>query len=161
MQNKILFSFIITLSNFLIATSAKAQEVNSTSGGEYGNANYKLTYTIGEPNVTTLINSNMQLTQGFQQPVYQIIISLITKIADELNIKIFPNPTTDILFLSIEKPPQNLQFMLFDMSGKLLQQKNITDTKTEINMQAFSNANYVLQVLQNQEKISSYEIIKK
>jgi hypothetical protein len=50
-------------------------EIISSSGGYFENTNASLSWTLGETATETLVNGNIILTQGFQQPVSGIIIS--------------------------------------------------------------------------------------
>jgi hypothetical protein len=50
------------------AFSLTAQEVVSSQGDVYSNANGSIEFTIGEVIINTVANGNTQLTQGFHQP---------------------------------------------------------------------------------------------
>lgn len=63
----------------LITIAGKAQQVVSTSGGFYENANISLNWTVGEPVIETFAAGDIILTQGFQQP-YNFFLQQILNI---------------------------------------------------------------------------------
>ena len=71
-------------------------EVISSSGGREVGTNMLIDWVLGESATTTITGGNNSITQGFQQPYY--IITRIENVASiELDVNIFPNPTTKFI----------------------------------------------------------------
>ena len=74
----------------------------------------------------------------------------------------YPNPSNDYLYLRIEEYPiDNLQYHLYNQSGKLLNSDKISDTETQISMKEFPSAIYFISITNKQQEIKSFKIIKK
>ncbi len=69
MRNTSLISIIIIFSFFACIKGGNSQEVISSQGSVYSNSNGSISFTVGEPVITTLTGSNNDVTQGFQQPL--------------------------------------------------------------------------------------------
>lgn len=67
-------TILVTAIVFVLIKTNVAQNIQinpsiqSTNGGHTRVGNFSLDYTIGEPVYTPLVNGNLMLTQGFQQP---------------------------------------------------------------------------------------------
>lgn len=103
-MNRILLAAICL---FAIATStANAQTLERkvvASAGQYltnPNINLTLSCTVGEPIVATLTNVKLILTEGFQQPLENDILSVDYTTAD-WSIKAYPNPFSDNINIEI------------------------------------------------------------
>ena len=94
------------------------KEIN-TGGDNEITEDYSFTYSVGGIAVNTLSNDNI-LTQGYQQP-YNIFISDLTYFTNiKFKAKAFPNPTIDILHLSMlsEVEPILCYIRILDNFGK-------------------------------------------
>lgn len=78
-----------------------------------------------------------------------------------LLIKVYPDPTTDYLKLSVnEFDFSNLSYQLYDIHGRLLQNEKITDNQTSIVVNNLVSATYFVKVIQNNREIKTFKIIK-
>ena len=135
------------------------QEVISSQGDTYSNGNNSIDFTIGEPVIATVSDGTNDLTQGFHQTLLTIVN--VEDLDVMFSVNIFPNPTSDMVKLNIEKY-EGLSYQIFDVAGKLIIKDIITDQKTSVNVSNYPKGTYLL-TLTNQEKnkIKSYKIIKK
>jgi hypothetical protein len=148
---------ITIMSVFTIGLNA--QEVISTQGDSYSNTNNTLDYTVGEPVIETLSNSNNDLTQGFHQTLLTIVG--IEDLEVNFLVNIFPNPTAEIVNLDVEKY-EGVTFHLFDVSGKLLNEAQLTAKKTTVKVVDYPKGSYLLTLTQREnKKIKTYKIVKK
>ena len=97
-----------------------------------------------------------------QQP-YEI--SVETGISEakgiSLSVSAYPNPATDYLTVKVgDYETANLQFMVFDINGKLLQEVKCTGTETKIYIQGFPAAIYFVKVIDNKKEIKTFRVIK-
>lgn len=153
-------SIILFLVIILYCAGVSGQQVVSTAGGTLGNVNGSMSYTIGEGVAQTLTGGGIALTQGFQQAY--ITVSEIVEIKDlGFSISAFPNPTTDVVKLGIGKEDlSGLQYLLFDFSGKLMNQKVIESNETSVPFRHLSAGPYILKVLDGKQELKTFKIIK-
>lgn len=148
-----LICFYITIANAQIATSA--------SGGDaYGNGG-SAAYTIGQVTYTTNTETTSSLAQGVQQAYEISIISELDNLDINLNLSIYPNPTTDLLTLNIDAlNNENIAYQLFDINGKILVYKKITTNQESILMADYASATYFLKITKNNKEVQTFKIIK-
>jgi len=74
---------------------------------------------------------------------------------------VYPNPTADNLTLQIKDFNNvKLTYQLFDMNGKLLENKKIIGNETSIVMSNLVPANYFLKVTKGNKEVKTFKIIK-
>ncbi len=135
-------------------------EVISTGGDDFKKSNSSISWTIGEIATETFSDTNNILTQGFQQSKLTVISIKENKIS-ELDIKVYPNPTKDLLSIEIDSEEINdFQIMLFDLNGKKISQTKMTEKKKNISMNIYPTSTYILKIIKKEKEISSYKIIK-
>lgn len=80
---------------------------------------------------------------------------------NQLEVKIYPNPTKGILKVEIKGYQENevLRFRLYDISARLLMDKSTTNAINNFDLSSFSNGIYILQ-MERHKKASSWRIIK-
>jgi hypothetical protein len=137
-----------------------AQQVVATSGGTFGNTNGTMSYTIGEGVAQTLTKGDKTLTQGFQQS--NITVITIKRLMDlDFTIIVFPNPTSDILTIKIDKEDvSGIQYLLFDMNGKEISSDNLKSNETTISVNQLSSGFYILKVQSGTKELKTFKIIK-
>jgi len=143
-----------------ISTTLFGQEVISSAGDFHSTGTHSVSWTLGEPVIDTWSASGTVLTQGFQQP---ILVSVSIYENPDLNyaINAFPNPTSD--FLNLEVSSGNLNSMwyyLFDVTGKLLDSRQIVSEHTEIVFSHLPAASYFVKILENNNELKTFKIIK-
>lgn len=152
----------------LATTAINAQVIHETiptSGGKASGTNGSATYTVGQIVYKTQTETNGSISEGVQQPFE---ISEVTGIeADkDLNIScsVFPNPTNDELQLNIKTSSalnfQHLGYQLYDINGKLIENKNISSEKTNIIVKNLLPSTYFIKVTDNEKELKTFKIIK-
>jgi len=150
---------------FLIALGLKglqAQEAIPTSGSNASGSGGTVSYTVGQMVYTINTDVTGSVAQGVQQ-AYEISVVNGIEDANEINLlfKAYPNPTNDFLTLNIENYDNtDLSYQLYDMSGKLLENKKIIGNETKIILINRVAAIYFLKVVDNQKEIKTFKIIK-
>ena len=76
----------------------------------------------------------------------------------QMDVNIYPNPTEKELYFMLEEK-DNYTISLFDMTGKLLMQKQMFDTKGELNTECLAKGNYILKI-NSKNKIAIRKISK-
>ena len=130
------------------------------SGGNYNeSSSVKISYTVGQSVIATVASNSAIATQGFQQPEY-----LITQIEEEgtqIELNIFPNPTSDNINLDFAQMPNGgVTVYLYDDAGKVVVSDKVVDTHYSIGMKDFPSGIYFLKVVGANSK-KTYKILKK
>jgi hypothetical protein len=113
-----------------------AQQGVSTAGGEATGAGGTVSYTIGQVTYSNFSGNEGSINQGVQQP-YEINSMPAGEDKYEINpeLSIYPNPATDYLLLKVKDYMLgNLSYQLYDMNGRLLENKKLESYETIIQM---------------------------
>ena len=156
---KIIIINTIILLLFAVGVT-KAQTVVSTNGGTASTTGAQVNWTIGEPITATISDGTTTLTQGFQQSKLTVTAINDIQVAG-VEIKVYPNPTSNFVTLHFSKSMEQTSFLLFDLSGKLILQQEIESTDTKINMMSYSGGSYILKLTGSQQPLQSFKIIKR
>ncbi len=94
---------------------------------------------------------------------------MFTTVADDSNsilstshhkeILLYPNPTTNIINIELDKKEQ-VQLLLYNINGQLIQSKVINDLKAILDISSLSNGLYYLKLIRINNYPISYKIIK-
>jgi hypothetical protein len=151
---------IILLDIGLFVQPAHAQQTPATAGGTLFNGSGSISYTIGESVAQTLTNANVILTQGFHQPILSVAVVQALSGLD-YTVSTFPNPTSDFVWLKIDKPSVvGLQYLLFDFKGTLLAQKNISTNEMVVPFNHLNTGVYLLKVQDGLKEVKTFKIVK-
>jgi hypothetical protein len=136
-----------------------AQESPTTAGGEATGTGGTASYSVGQVVYTAATGTNGSLAQGVQQP-YEISTTVgIKETAITLELSVYPNPTTDYLTLKVEDNTE-LNYQLYDLQGKVIENKKVSSTRTSINVENLPNAIYFLNVVKNNQVVKTFKVIK-
>jgi hypothetical protein len=136
-----------------------AQESPTTAGGEATGTGGTASYSVGQVVYTTATGTNGSVAQGVQQP-YEISTTVgIKETAITLELSVYPNPTTDYLTLKVEDNTE-LNYQLYDLQGKVIENKKVTANSTTIKMEALPKAIYFLNATKNNRIVKTFKIIK-
>jgi opacity protein-like surface antigen len=146
----------------LSLTGLKAQVAVPAAGGNASGAGGTASYSIGQVAYSTYTGATGSVAQGVQQPFE---ISVVTGIEPAKGITLectaYPNPATDYLTLQVGSfDLAGLAYQLFDMNGKLITNKKLEGTETRISMGSLVPATYILKVVQNNQEVKTFKIIK-
>lgn len=131
------------------------------AGGDVSGLGGSISYTGGLPAYVSHGNTGGRIDEGIQRPYELVIVSNVEDARIHLDIKAYPNPTQDILYLNIYKElTAPLTVKIFSLKGDLLYQQKVSESTTALSMESYAKGTYVLQVVQNSQTISSYKIIK-
>ena len=74
---------------------------------------------------------------------------------------VYPNPTHDLINLKIGNYNlDNLNYLIYDISGRLLMNKKIESLETSISLAEFKPAIYFLKITENSKELKVFRIIK-
>ncbi len=152
--------FYFTVFILLCGENIFAQTVISANGGTATADGTQVSWTIGEPVIATVSDANNTLTQGFQQSKLTVTAINDIQVAG-VEIKVYPNPTSDFVTVHFSKVMEKPTYLLFDLSGRLIEQKNIETTDVKIDMTNFAGGSYILKLNSGQKPLQSFKIIKR
>ncbi len=143
-------------------TTAYGQQSANASGGNATGSGGSVAYSVGQVVYTTNSGANGSVAQGVQQP-YEI--STITGIEASTGINInataFPNPSVDYITLKIsDYDISNLQYSIYDATGKVIETKKITTAETKLSVVNLPVATYFIKISNSEKEIKSFKLIK-
>lgn len=143
-QKKLRFMSIILI--FLGSQTILSQE-NFVATGEEEEGNFgSITYSIGQIFFQETDNEKVKLNTGLQTPYYSYVFTEPLKI--KLELSVYPNPTvSNVTLLIKDYKPQNLNYKLFSIEGKLIRSGIISQAITSIYMDNLPSSTYILYVV--------------
>jgi hypothetical protein len=137
-----------------------AQESVNSAGGNAAGSGGSASYSIGQVVYTTNTGATGSIAQGVQH-AYEIFPVGISNIQN-VSIAAWPNPTADMLVLSIVNFKQErYTYVMHDAQGKAVFNGSLNAPQTNINMQELAIAPYFLNIYDERNKqIQSFKIIK-
>lgn len=154
---KILFSFLLVMTGLTI----KAQQTPVATGGNASGSGGTIAYSVGQVVYTTNAGSGGSVAQGVQQPFEISTVIAAGNGNINLEIVIYPNPATDFVTLNINNYDlTKFSYQLFDAGGKLIENRRIASVSEIIRMGHLPSAPYFLKVINNNQAIKTFKIIK-
>lgn len=141
---KILMSLMFLGSIHTSLAQSLTPEVLTTAGETYTNSNIKLSWTLGEGMTESYTGATVILTQGFQQPALTAT-SIKTPQNQFGEIKVYPNPTSQSLFIERERG-QRLDVQLMDMKGSLIMSESLHTLRGKLDVSSISRGVYLLKM---------------
>ena len=144
-------------------TGLQAQTSVNATGGNASGSGGSASYSVGQVVYTTNTGTNGSVSEGVQQPFEISVVTGIEEAKDIfLNVSAYPNPTTDYLELKVENLQlSELSYKLYDISGKVYQNKEIGNSITKIEMQNLPQGIYFIKVIDTKNKeFKTFKIIK-
>lgn len=143
--------------SLLLVTSATAQEVVSSQGETYSNANGSIDFTLGEVIINTGTDGTNDLTQGFHQTNWNFLG--VEDFAPDYEATIFPNPTQDVLNIRASIY-ENVTYTLYDSQGKLVMQNLLSAAQTPIQVSQLAPGSYSLTLKNSTQNLKTFKLIK-
>jgi hypothetical protein len=143
-------------------TGLQAQEVIPATGGNASGSGGSMSYSVGQIVYTTNTGTTGSVAQGIQQP-YEISVVTELEGAKGITLKciVYPNPATDYVMLKVENyNTENLTYQLYDINGKLVENKKLDGNETSIVMSHLAATTYFLKVIDNNKEVKTFKIIK-
>ena len=145
----------------LIPAMLWGQNSFTSTGGDAVGSGGSVSYSIGQLADGSATGTNASITEGVQQPFEIFIITEINDDFSNLNLTVFPNPTTDKIELTIENNNgQEFTCILFDLQGKTLICESFAGSSVKLETSSLPAGTYILKVLCGNEEVQSFKIIK-
>jgi hypothetical protein len=165
MELKIILIFVLSLtSTSFYAQSIAPQSLNS-GGTKMTQANGSLSFTVGELVVLSQTDSEgNSLGSGFTSGATISTATIKEPDTELLNVNVFPNPTTDLVTISIQDIKlSQLIIEVSDINGKIVSSGIYAGISNNIgiNTSIWEKGNYFLYLKDTQNQIIGiYKIIK-
>ena len=146
---------------FFLSMGSFAQSVISSSGNSASNGDFILSWTIGEGVISTIGSNDIELTQGFHQPLMIDVIAV--GIEDDLILDIiaYPNPTYDKVIFEGGDPVGIYNIRVVDKLGRVLEQKSMPFQEFVLEMGRYNNGTYLIEVVEDKTgKRKIFNIVK-
>lgn len=148
---------IILLSAVCGATVA--QTTVSVSGGTATGGGHEYSYSVGQ--VATLnASSGTTLHEGVVQPLAVTVERITSAAAIEMNVEVFPNPTTAAVTLRRNDDAEPLTVELYAQDGRLVERLLLDGMTMRLNLDAHPSGIYILKVSNESKQSQSYKITK-
>lgn len=160
-MKKLNLKLVIFCSVFCSLSAANAQQANVASGGNATGAGGSSSYSVGQVAYITITGAGGSINQGVQQPYEFFTLGNDNFPEIQLTMSVYPNPTTSLINLKIQNYElENLNYQLFDIDGRQIENQKITLTETLIQLENLPSAIYLLNVFENNKLLKSFKIIK-
>ncbi len=146
-----------------IQAQSLSPTVLSTAGNAIQGNAMQIDWTISELAISTIQNTEQQITEGFHQPFY--LLESVENLPNEIGeINIHPNPTVDMLKISMTFPQrESVTIRLFNVAGQLIREteKHGSQLEEMLSLGKLATRNYLLQfLLQERQNIHAFTIQK-
>ena len=141
--------------------TATAQESLSAAGNQASGSGGSVSYSVGQVVHSINIGTNGTEAQGVQQP-FEVMVLKTTEDAGNIDLSISAYlATADFITLSVANlEVTKFSYQLFDMSGKLLELKNLEGNPTRIAMSNYPQGVYVVRVLADENEVKIFKVNK-
>jgi hypothetical protein len=147
----ILFCTAISMS------SIQAQSNTVTAGGEANSsASGSVSYTIGQLDYQFLSGSGGNSSEGVQQTYLIQSNGLLNP--EQMQVSIWPNPTSDLVNIQIQESMLNRTLFIFDAQGKCVLNQLLSNLNTSLDLASFASGLYTLCI--DTENNAAFKITK-
>jgi hypothetical protein len=147
-------SFVAMSTNFDTARYFRQQNrIRDIAIGKDGISFYVITDSVGQTsgptngNTTVLDDHGSILVYRYTGPVLALTDNPTTMAAERLFIKLYPNPTTKILFIeskrNVAKP---IFYQIYDVTGRLMLKGSSTKDNIEVNVEKLPSGVYTVKL---------------
>ncbi len=161
-MKKIFILFFAFSISFNVFSQSAEPKVFGTGGNFYKNANYSLSWTIGETVIKTVTSTNNILTQGFQQPCYSLS-AIKENVNSAIEILAYPNPASEFINLEIKSQNKNynIELEIIDIAGKTVITQKLKNKISKVNLSRLAKGTYLLKLFaEDIGEIKVYKIQK-
>lgn len=134
-----------------------AQEVISSQGDSYSNANGSVDFTIGETVIFSGTDGNHDITQGFHQTNWDFLG--LEDHNPSVQVSVFPNPTEEFINVRTEGLEAG-HYKMMDAAGRIVLTGELSHDETNLDVRKLDSGNYNLLLLSNGEPVKTIKLIK-
>ncbi len=136
------------------------KRVIATSGTTFNSSPTKLTFTLGEPIIGTIDNTET-IDQGFLSSVNSGTLSIEDELVNK-SIKIFPNPVSEYLNIDLNNINGDAILNLYSITGKFILKAKLNRLQNKVNLNTLESGTYLIKLhFLEHKKEKTFKIIKK
>lgn len=150
----------ITLIFIGTALNLHAQQAPVNAGGELTGSGGSASYSIGQVTTSYESSSTHTMNAGVQQPYEWFVVSVQEQPGISIQLNVYPNPTADLLTISIEPFTDDYSFELVNELGQQLIVGKLIDAKTTLQLRDYPTATYYLRIKNVRGGPSIFKLIK-
>lgn len=157
---------IMFIGLMMASVGAMAQSGFGVTGGDVSNASGSLSYTTGQiavgtnyGRVTNASRVAANLREGVQQTYSVEELGIEGVPALEVEISVYPNPTTDEVTVSTGQAEEGMRYELYGIDGRLLEKGRVTEREQKIDMGRWAAGSYVLRIVAGKAE-NRYRIVR-
>ncbi len=143
----------------LIFTNAYGQQGTGSSGADASGGGGSVSYTLGQVVYNSYSGSTGSIEEGVQHAYTITVTTGLENPKIQLSISVYPNPTSRYLTLQVENST-GILYEIWNIAGQLLESKKISSTATTITMDQYPTGTYLFKVIQENNEIKTFHIIK-
>ena len=147
------------LFNLHLFSQSISKEVISSAGSTFQSQNNSLNFSVGETIIGSMTSEDysIQLGNGYYPSLDLEALSIESY---DINIKVFPNPSSEFIFISSTENTL-YELTILNLNSKLIHKGEYRKNES-INIQNLTSGTYIVTILDNlNNKTNSYKIIKK
>jgi hypothetical protein len=148
----------------LMSTVSYSQTIESVTFSSVASSNDNFQPVVGSPYSASLIGANgsLEISASYGESSYEESTLSAQELKLQSSIRVFPNPSTYQVNVDLSQLPQvEYNLYLLDLNGKELYNQTTTDTNIQLDMSAFANGTYILNVqVKNTQKVGVFKIFK-
>jgi len=147
------------LFNLHLFSQSISKEVISSAGSTFQSQNNSLNFSVGETIIGSMTSEDysIQLGNGYYPSLDLEALSIESY---DINIKVFPNPSSEFIFISSTENTL-YELTILNLNSKLIHKGEYRKDES-INIQNLTPGTYIVTIIDNfNQKSNSYKIIKK
>lgn len=146
------FIFCILVSLSFIS---RGQQGIVSAGGDASGSGGSISYSVGQ----VVYSNNDFVNEGLQQPFEIFIISVDDSfLAVQLNL--YPNPTSQELFIEMNNFSEGITANVYDADGSLIDTIRLRSAKTSIPVRDWAAATYFVRLTDEAGRSAGYSVVK-
>ena len=151
---------LLVLVGLPISALFAQQDILSASCDAAGTSG-TVSWSIGQVSYSAWTTTTGIITEGVQQPYEIFTMAVLEKFTSDLECIVFPNPTNGKVTLKFpDHTMNNISFKIYDLEGTLVSEDAIDSEEISILMDDLNPAIYFLVILEKNQPIKTYKIIK-
>lgn len=173
MKSTFILFFSLLVSHVFCQTND--QYIIATQGGDSKGTTMSMSWTIGDILTETATTPDGIVTQGFQQPVINVIpvVSNNPKTSttsdpvitlrgiSRFDANVYPNPVSTDVTISVENDSRDYLIEVFNQAGQLVASLTTKNPKESLNLSNWPAAQYMMKIsIKDSHETKSFQLIK-
>lgn len=149
-----------TLVLLVFSCAVFSQSSMVTTGGEASGLGGSASFSVGQIVYHVIPDETFSVHEGVQQPFEVVVLSVPEMTENYLFTTVYPNPVVAGLTVQFESLPEDSDYELYDIGGRLIQTERISNLSTVVPMDGFRAGVYILHITKALKTVQSFKIIK-